>query len=361
MALGLISNRMLAAVLAGPDQLELREVETPQPGPAEVLIRVEACALCASDVNLIHRPWEGQPPYGEFIPGHEYAGTIVALGETVDEFQVGQRVSVEAHLGCLRCLNCRRGDYTACLNYGNRQKGHRANGFTSNGGYAQYVVNHINTVHPIADSVPIEEASLLTNVGCVLYGLETLGTPVAGETVVVIGPGPIGLVTVNVLRALGAGRVILVGTRQERLDLGRQLGADLAVLSSQVDPVAAVLHATRGIGADIVIECSGGPQAPQQAVEMVKRMGKILLLSFPSRRSEVDLGRAAKNNVVIYSVRGEGRANCRRAVALLETGRLNLSPIITHTFPLHEIHKAFETFVDRSTKAIKVVVKPTSP
>jgi len=155
--------------------------------------------------------------------------------------------------------------------------------------------------------------------------------------------------------------VILVGTRPERLDLGRQLGAHVALLSSQVDPVAAVLHETRGTGADIVIECSGNPQAPQEAVEMVRRMGKILLLSFPSRRCEVDLGRAAKNNVVIYSVRGEGRANCRRAVSLLDAGRLNLSPIIAHTFPLHEIHKAFETFTDRSTEAIKVVVKPTLP
>jgi L-iditol 2-dehydrogenase len=247
------------------------------------------------------------------------------------------------------------------LNYGNRRKGHRANGFTSNGGYAQYVVNHINTVYPIADSVPIDEASLVTNVGCVIYGLETLGSPVAGETVVVIGPGPIGLVTVSVLRALGAGRVILVGTRNERLDLGRQLGADLALLSSQVDPVAAVLDETRGTGADIVIECSGNPQAPQEAVEMARRAGKILLLSFPGRRCEVDLGRAAKNNVLIYSVRGEGRANCRRAVSLLDTGRLNLRPIVTHTFLLHEIHKAFETFTDRSSKAIKVVVKPILP
>jgi L-iditol 2-dehydrogenase len=342
----------------GPDRLELKEVETPRPGPAEVLIRVEACALCGSDVSLIHEPWEGQPPYGEFIPGHEYAGTIVALGQTVDEFQPGRRVSVEAHLGCLRCLNCRRGDYTACLNYGNRSKGHRANGFTSNGGYAQYVVNHINTVHPIADSITIEEASLLTNVGCVLYGLETLASPVAGETVVVIGPGPIGLVTVEVLKAIGAARVILIGTRTERLDLGRRLGADVTVLVDEADPVAVVLGLTGGLGADVVIECSGSTQAPQQAVDMVKRMGKILLLSISHAQSKVDLGKVAKNNVCIYSVRGEGRANCRRAVSLLEAGRLDLKPLVTHTFPLEEIHKAFETFTDRSTGAIKVVVKP---
>jgi len=349
---------MLAAVLVGPDRLELREVETPRPGPAEVLIRVEACALCGSDVSLIHEPWEGQPPYGEFIPGHEYAGTIVALGSTVDEFQPGGRVSVEAHLGCLRCLNCRRGDYTACLNYGDRSKGHRANGFTSNGGYAQYVVNHINTVHPVADSVTMEEASLLTNVGCVVYGLETLASPVAGETVVVIGPGPIGLVTVEVLKAFGAARVILVGTRTERLDLGRRLGADVAVLVSEADPVAAVLGQTGGLGADVVVDCSGSAQAPQQAVDMIKRMGKILLLSIPHARSDVDLGKVAKNNVCIYSVRGEGRANCRRAVSLLQTGRLDLKPLVTHTFPLEEIHSAFEAFTDRSSGAIKVVVKP---
>jgi len=353
-----IPERMLAAVLVGPDRLELKEVGTPEPGPAEVLIRVEACALCGSDVSLIHRAWEGQPPYGEFIPGHEYAGTVVALGETVDEFQVGQRVAVEAHLGCLRCLNCRRGDYTACLNYGNREKGHRANGFTSNGGYAQYVVNHVNTVHPLADSVGFEEASLLTNVGCALFGLETLASPVAGETVAVIGPGPVGLVTVEVLKALGAGRVILIGTRRERLDVGRRVGADAVVLAGEADPVAAVLEQTGGRGADVVVDCSGSTEAPQQAIEMVKRMGKILLLSIPHGRCELDLGRVAKNNVLIYSVRGEGRANCRRAVALLETGRLDLKPIVTHSFPLAEIHKAFETFVDRRTKAIKVVVKP---
>ena len=355
-----IPERMLAAVLMGPDRLELKEVETPQPGLADVLIRVEACALCTSDVSLIHRPWEGQPPYGEFIPGHEYAGTIVALGQTVDEFQLGQRVSVEAHLGCLRCLNCRRGDYTACLNYGNRRKGHRANGFTTNGGFAQYVVNHINTVYPIPDSATIEEASLVTNVGCVIYGLESLGSPVAGETVVVIGPGPIGLVTVEVLKALGAGRVILIGTRRQRLDLGRRLGADVALLAGEADPVTAVLKETGGSGADVVIECSGSVRAPQEAVRMVKRMGKILLLSIPDSRCEIDLAMVAKNNVEIYSVRGEGRANCRRAVSLLETGRLNLKPIVTHTFPLEEIHSAFETFVDRNTKALKVVVKPNT-
>ncbi len=187
-----IPQKMKAAVLTERNHLEVREVKTPKPGPAEVLIKVEACAVCSSDVSLMDRPWFGQPPYGNFIPGHEYAGRVAALGKTVDEVQVGDRVAVEAHLGCLRCINCRRGHYTACLNFGNLNKGHRANGFSTNGGYAQYVVNHISTVYPIPDSISFNEASLITNLGCVLYGFEAIGGYLAGDTVSVIGPGPWG-------------------------------------------------------------------------------------------------------------------------------------------------------------------------
>jgi L-iditol 2-dehydrogenase len=127
-------------------------------------------------VSLVDKPWPGQPPYGEHIPGHEYSGTVAAAGETVDEFSVGDRVAVEAHLGCFRCKNCRVGNYTACLNYGNRKKGHRANG-----GFAQYVINHINTVHRIPGNISFEEAVLITNLGCVLYGFEIVGGYIVGE------------------------------------------------------------------------------------------------------------------------------------------------------------------------------------
>ena len=118
-----IPDTMKALVLMGPDRLDLKEVPVPTPGPQEVLIRVESCAICSTDVALIHEPFPHQPPYGEHITGHEYSGTIAALGATVDEFQIGDRVAVEAHLGCGRCRNCRLGDYTSCLNYGNTEKG----------------------------------------------------------------------------------------------------------------------------------------------------------------------------------------------------------------------------------------------
>jgi L-iditol 2-dehydrogenase len=170
-----IPDKMKAVVLMGKNQLEVKEMPTPQPGPLDVLVKVEATAVCGSDVALIEEPWDAQPPYGTFIIGHEYAGTIAAVGDTVDELQVGDRVAVEASLGCGRCRNCRLGNYTACLNYGNLKRGHRANGFTTNGGFAQYALNHINTVYKIPDSIEFNEAALITNLGCVLYGFQTTG------------------------------------------------------------------------------------------------------------------------------------------------------------------------------------------
>lgn len=346
----------MAAVLMAPNALEVRTVVTPRPGPADVLIKVEACAVCSSDLSLTAKPWPGQPPYGSFIPGHEYSGTIVALGETVDEFKIGDRVAVEAHLGCLRCRNCRLGNYTACLNYG--KKGHRANGFTTNGGFAQYVVNHVNTVYPIPDSVGFEEASLITNLGCVLYGFETIGGYIVGDHVVVIGPGPLGLISVEVAKALCAGRVFLIGTRTARLKAGKALGADRIIDVSKEDPVQVIKEETNGIGADLVIESSGATQAPQMAIDMARRMGKILLLGFPDEPVQADFSSLGKENKSIHTVRGEGWANCGRAISLLASNRVSLKSLVTHSFSLNDIFEAFKTFKGRTGGAIKVVVKP---
>jgi L-iditol 2-dehydrogenase len=353
-----IPDRMKAAVLVGPNELEIREVQTPRPGPQDVLIRVEACAVCGSDLSLTAKPWVGQPPYGTFIPGHEYAGTVAALGETVDEFRVGDRVGVEAHLGCMRCRNCRLGNYTACLNYGNPRKGHRANGFTTNGGYAQYVINHVNTVYPIPDAVDIEEASLITNLGCVLYGFQTVGGYIVGDSVAVIGPGPLGLIAVGVAKALCAGRVLLVGTRESRLEMGRSMGADRLINIHNEDPLDVVREETGGVGADLVVESSGSGEGPATAVAMAKRMGRILMLGFPEGPVNADFSVLGKDNKSIHTVRGEGWANCGRAVSLLAAGKVSLKSLATHTFPLAEIEEAFRTFRERIGGAIKVVVKP---
>ena len=281
---------MKAWVLGDPDELKLVDKPVPQPAAAEVLVRIDAIAVCATDLEVIHSGppalIQGGTPFNKnFTPGHEYMGTVVKLGPGVDEFDIGDRVAVEIHAGCGRCERCREGMYTACtnygMNYGDHNKGHRANGFTTDGGFAQFAVNNINTMVHVPDDMSDEEATLVVTAGTAMYGLDVLGGLIAGQTVVVMGPGPIGLMGVGVAKALGAQPVILTGTRDNRLEIGRKLGADHVINVRNEDAVEAVKRITRGKGAHYVLECSGAPNAVNEAARMLNRGGRICLAAFP--------------------------------------------------------------------------------
>jgi L-iditol 2-dehydrogenase len=165
-----IPKTMKAWVLGNPEELALVEKPVPEPGPAEVLVRVDAIAVCATDIEILKHGvpamLDGELPFNRgFTPGHEYMGTIVRLGPTVDDFQIGDRIAVEVHAGCGRCPRCREGMYTSCLNYGWRAKGHRANGFSTDGGFAEYAVNNVNTMVHVPDDMSDEEATLIVTSG----------------------------------------------------------------------------------------------------------------------------------------------------------------------------------------------------
>ncbi len=357
---------MKAWVLHGPGELVLTEKPVPVPGKAEVLVRIDAVAICATDLEVIaHGPpamiGGGQPFNKGFTPGHEYMGTVAALGPGVDEYAVGQRVTVEIHAGCGQCKRCREGMYTSCfnygLNYGDMNKGHRANGFTTDGGFCEYQVNHINTLVAIPDDMSDEEATLVVTAGTAMYGLTELGGLVAGESVVVIGPGPIGLLGVGVAKALGAQPVILTGTRDNRLRTGLELGADHVVNVTREDPVEAVRRLNGGKGVDYVLECSGAANAVNEAARMVNRGGKICLAAFPHEPVPVDIANIVRNNIYLYGIRGEGKSATHRAEAFMRQKRFDATRIHTHTFALDDLPTALRYARDRVEDAIKVVVK----
>ena len=252
-----IPETMKAWVLGDPGVLTLEEKPVPQPKKSEVLVKIDAVAICATDLEIIENGppamIQGGLPFNKgFTPGHEYMGTVVKLGDGVDEYKVGDRVAVEIHAGCSSCERCREGMYTSCLNYGKNyegnDKGHRANGFTTDGGFAEYAINNVNTLCHVGDNVTDEEATLIVTAGTAMYGLDTLGGLIAGQSVVVTGPGPIGLMAVAVAKALGANPVILTGTRDNRLELGKKLGADYTVNVRNQDVVKAVKEITNGEG-----------------------------------------------------------------------------------------------------------------
>jgi L-iditol 2-dehydrogenase len=361
-----IPATMKAWVLGDPDELKLVEKPVPQPGAAEVLVRIDAIAVCATDLEIIHQGppalIQGGAPFNKnFTPGHEYMGTVVRLGPGVDEFDVGDRITVEIHAGCGRCERCREGMYTACtnygMNYGDRNKGHRANGFTTDGGFAEYAINNINTMVHVPDDMSDEEATLVVTAGTAMYGLDVMGGLIAGQTVVVMGPGPIGLMGVGVAKALGAQPVILTGTRDNRLEIGKKLGADHIVNVRKEDAVEAVKRITRGRGAHYVLECSGAPDAVNEAAKMLNRGGRICLAAFPHEPALVDVAYIVRNNIYVFGIRGEGKSATHRAAAFMQQKRFDAKLIHTHTFSLDEVPTAIKYARERIDDAIKVVVK----
>ena len=361
-----IPDTMKAWVLGDPGHMHLVDKPVPMPGRAEVLVRIDAVAICATDLEII---WHGPPasinggmPHNKnFTPGHEYMGTVVALGPGVDEYKIGQRVTVEIHAGCGQCKRCRAGMYTAChnygLNYGDVDKGHRANGFTTDGGFCEYQVNAITTLIAIPDDMSDEEATLVVTAGTAMYGLTELGGLVAGESVVVTGPGPIGLLGVAVAKALGAEPVILTGTRDNRLQTGLELGADHVVNVRNADAVESVRRLTDGRGVDYVLECSGAANAVNEAIRMVNRGGKVCLAAFPHEEVPVDIAHIVRNNIYLYGIRGEGKSATHRAQAFMSQKRFDARKIHTHTFALEDLPTALRYARDRIEDAIKVVVR----
>jgi L-iditol 2-dehydrogenase len=361
-----IPDDMKAWVIGNPGELVQTRKPVPVPKKAEVLVRIDAVAICATDLEIIAHGTpaliEGGLPFNKnFTPGHEYMGTVVALGSGIDDYRIGDRVAVEIHAGCGQCKRCREGNYTACLNYGmnygEHDRNHRANGFTTDGGFCEYQINHVNTLIHVADTMSDEEATLVVTAGTAMYALTELGGLVAGESVVVSGPGPIGLLTVAVAKALGANPVILTGTRDNRLRIGRDLGADHVVNVRNEDVVEAVRRLNGGKGIDYVVECSGAPTAFGESLRMVSRGGKVCLAAFTHEPISVDIAQIVRNNVYVYGIRGEGKSATHRAEAFMRQKRFDASRIHTHTFALDDLPAAIRCAKDRVDDAIKVVVK----
>lgn len=352
---------MRAAVLFGPGDMRLvDDYPVPVPGSNDAIVKIAACAICATDPEILSRGWPNHPPYGEFIFGHEYAGTVVAVGANVKRVRPGDRVAAEPHLGCGHCANCLDGNYTTCLNYGISEQGHRHYGFTTNGGYAEYACIDASRLHRFPDEWTFETATLLTTAGTSLYALQRIGGLKGGETVVISGPGPVGLLAVVLARLIGAGPLVLTGTRAERLDLGRRLGADVTIDVTREDVVERVLELTDGEGADVVIECAGTGRSAAAAIEYTKLSGRLAFIGIYTNEQLISMNarKIALGNLTIAGSRAEGGRSVARATELLGRSRIDLSALVTHVFALSNIHHAFETSVDRLGGAIKVVVKP---
>jgi L-iditol 2-dehydrogenase len=348
-----------ACVLTGPNKFEIRnDVEVKMPGKNEVLCKIRAVAICGSDPEIIRGDLAGSwPPAYPFVAGHEWAGEVAAVGEDVQEFHVGDRVAGEAHKGCGYCDNCKKGRYTICLNYGNAASGHEHYGFTVNGAYGQYQKYSIKSITHIPDNVTFAEASMCDTSSVALHGLELSGITVGG-TVAIIGPGPIGLCTMQIAKAMGAAKVIVIG-RGGRLAAAKKNGADACVDFTKEDPVQAVRELTNGLGVDEAFECSGAKGTFNQCVRMVRKGGRIALIGVATDDvvEEIPFKYVTHNEIAIFGSRANPNVGSK-VLRLMSSGQLNVKNLITHKFELDDFSKALDTFVNRREGAIKVVILP---
>ena len=354
-----IPGKMRALVLTQPGKFEIQDTDTPiELDDEEVLCKIGAVAICGSDPKIIRGDNAGTwPPKYPFIPGHEWSGMIVKTGKGAEKFRVGDRVAGEAHKGCGHCRNCLKGRYTICLNYGLPEKGHRHYGFTIQGAYAQYAKFHIRSITPLADTISYAEAAMCDTSGVALHGIELSGiTP--GGIVAIIGPGPVGIMTMKIARAMGAGRIIMIG-RGSRLISSKKLGADETVDITAEDPVDAVRKLTGGIGADECFECSGSKGTMNQAVRMVCKGGKVILLGMAGDdvTEELPFKYLTINEIEIHGSRANSNVSWK-VLSMIANKNINVKDIITHTFPLEKFSDALDTFVNRKGNAVKVVIYP---
>ncbi|MFQ5860365.1 MAG: zinc-binding dehydrogenase [Dehalococcoidia bacterium] len=353
-----IPRTMDALTLLGPNQFEVWEAQVPHPGPREVLCQVDSVAICGTDHEIIqgHFQDRGWPRAYPFTPGHEWSGVVVELGEDAEGFgfQVGDRVAGTSHAGCGYCRMCTIGRYNLCDNYGHEELGHRQYGHYTPGALCQYHNSSIKSVYKIPDTMSLEEGALVDASSIALHGVKR-GRVEPGDTVAIIGPGPLGLLTAQCASTMGAGQVIVVG-RGERLKTAAALGNQV-VNNSQGDGPQGVRELTKGRGADLTVDCAARGSTPRDAVEMTRRGGRVVLTGVPLESVELPLQRLVLEEMDLYGVRGSPNA-CPEVISLIASGRLNVRAVITHTFPLREFDRAYETFTKRIDGALKVLVKP---
>lgn len=353
---------MLAVVFPQPDEYQLSEVPKPQAEAGQVVVNVKSTTICATDFKIFHGLFPGVTfPH---IPGHEWGGEVVQIGEGVTGIEPGDKVGVEVHVGCETCSPCRKGLYNLCENYGRPQTGHAHIGFTVPGGLAEYCAVPVKAIHVLPEGLEFDHGAFTDSVGIALWAFERAGGVRPGEVVAILGPGAFGLLSVQIASGSGAGQVIAIGTEDdtERLALASELGADRVIEAADdsKDPVTAIRELTSGLGADLVVEFAGTAEAARQAIAMTRRGGRVVLCgaTSPGRRLQIDLSTIVRGHLDIFGSVANPRGISKRANELMQTGLVDIRPLITHHMPLSEFPLAWELFQNRSENVIRIMLHP---
>lgn len=349
--MGVAMAEMLAAFFRGPRQVEVREVAAPEAGPGEVLLRVRACGICGSDLHF----YRGElPALPHISPGHELAGEVVAFGEGVQGWSAGQRVIVEPLWVCRECPYCRRGHYQLCPQ-------RKLMGTFAPGGMAQYIAVPAYTLYPLPDGLDFELGALVEPLAVAVHGLH-LANLAAGERVLVLGSGSLGLMAVLAARGAGAGEVMATYRHPHQGEAALALGASRVLAADEAGGRELISEAQRR-PIDVVVETVGGKaDTLQQAMNLVGMGGRIVVLGLFTQASSLNpLALMLKEVHIVGGItycRPGRHSDFDVALGIITAQPERARGVISHRFPLAEAAEAFATAVDKSRRSLKVQVAP---
>ncbi len=336
----------------GIGNIEVQEVEIPKVESDSLLVEVKAAGICGTDIHILHDRSVYDPPV---ILGHEYAGIVIEMGKDVEGFSIGDRVTSPATVPCGECMMCWMGHQNRCTSENKRILGVSK----ANGAFAKFILVPAKITHKIPPIVPFKEAALSEPTACVVHAVaERVGVGV-GDVVVFLGPGPMGLLGLQVAKAQGAGLVIVTGTNadKERLRLAEDLGADIVINIEDEDANEVVWGTTDKLGADIVFEAAGADAARRQAFELVRRTGKIGLIGITGKlTTDIDLDQIVEKELDVIGSWGTIWTSWRRTLSLLASQKIKISPLITSQLRLDDWERGFKMMEDKT--AIKVLLLP---
>ncbi len=354
-----VPEKMRAIVAYAPGDYRLEEVETPKAGPGEILVKVEACGICAGDIKAYTGApsfWgdETQPAYikAPVIPGHEFIGHVVALGEGVTGFEVGERVISEQIVPCWNCRFCNRGQYWMC-------EKHDLYGFQNNvnGGMAEYMKFTKEAInYKVPADLPIKDAILIEPYACSFHAVQRAKIEL-GDVLVISGAGTLGLGMIGAARLAGPGKLIVLDLNDDRLELAKKFGADIVLNPSKVDVVKEIKNMTDGYGCDIYIEATGHPKSVEQGLAMIRKLGRFVEFSVFKDPVTVDWSIIGDRKELDILGSHLGPYCYPLVIDGISSGKLPTTGVVTHEMPLERFHEGFE-LVKSGKNSLKVILVP---
>jgi L-iditol 2-dehydrogenase len=340
--------KALVKYASGVGNIGIREMPEPTAGPGEVKVEVKYGGICGTDIHIYHDLYKNYPPV---IMGHEWSGVVVSLGDGVKTLKVGDRVTgIPAAYTCGHCRYCLEGHVFLCtdrLSFGSGR----------NGGFAKYAVLGEKAIRKLPDSVSFKAGALSEPLACMVKAVEFTTGIMAGDVVLVSGPGPIGLLAAQLARAEG-GYVVLAGTDvdAERLQVARNLGIEVTV-NVQHDNVDQILKdLTNGYGADVVLECSGSPAATRMGIQVVRKEGKFTQIGLHEHPFELDVLQILLKDLTFKASFASSLEAWDRAMILLGQGKVQTEPVVSDILPLSDWEKGFDKINRR--EGLKILLQP---